>query len=73
MSIFDDNIQNSRYFAKYNLFLQTSKKEDVMTNPKDIAYLLDSKRHKKDKRFRKSSVAYWGPLLIAACLLYYYF
>lgn len=39
----------------------------------DLSYLLDSRRHKNDPRFRKSTVWYWGPLLIAVYVLYNYF
>ena len=45
----------------------------VMTDPKDIAWLLDSRRHKQDPQFRKSSVFYWGPLFLIICFLFYYF
>lgn len=41
--------------------------------PQDLAYLLDSHRHKNDPRFRKSTVWYWGPLLIAIYVLFHYF
>lgn len=41
--------------------------------PQDLAYLLDSQRHKNDPRFRKSTVWYWGPLLIAIYVLFRYF
>lgn len=43
------------------------------TSYDDISYLLDTGRHKKDARFRKSSILYWGPLVIAAYLLLKYF
>lgn len=39
----------------------------------DVSYLLDTGRHKKDPRFRKSSILYWGPLVIVAYLLLKYF
>ncbi len=39
----------------------------------DLAYLLDSRRHKNDPRFRKSGVLYWGPLLLVIYLLFKYF
>lgn len=39
----------------------------------DLSYLLDSRRHKNDPRFRNSTVWYWGPLLIAVYVLYNYF
>jgi hypothetical protein len=73
MTIFNNNINNSRYFAKHNLLNQTSKETPPMTNPKDIAYLLDKNRHKKDPQFRKSSILYWAPLLAALIILYYFF
>lgn len=42
-------------------------------NPSDIAYLLDDKRHKNNPDFRKSSVFYWGPLLVLIYILYKFF
>lgn len=39
----------------------------------DLVYLLDSRRHKNDPRFRKSGVLYWGPLLLVIYLLFKYF
>lgn len=45
----------------------------VFDKAEDLSYLLDSRRHKNDPRFRKSTVWYWGPLLIAVYFLYYYF
>ena len=45
----------------------------VMTNPQEISWLLDSKRHKNDPQFKKSSILYWGPLFLLICLLLYYF
>ena len=43
------------------------------TSPQEIAYLLDSKRRLRESSFRKASFYYWGPLLLAAYALYYYF
>lgn len=43
------------------------------TSYEDVAYLLDNKRHKNEARYRKSSVLYWGPLVVAAYLLLKYF
>ena len=45
----------------------------VMTNPQEISWLLDSKRHKHDPQFKKSSILYWGPLFLLICFLLYYF
>lgn len=47
--------------------------EIIFDEPEDLAYLLDSRRHKNDPRFRKSTIWYWGPLLIAIYFLYRYF
>lgn len=41
--------------------------------PEDVRYLLDSSRHRKDPRFRKSSILYWLPLVIAIYILLKYF
>ena len=41
--------------------------------PEEIRYLLDSSRHRKDPRFRKSSIFYWLPLVIAIYILLRYF
>lgn len=43
------------------------------TNPKDFEYLLDVGRHRKDPQFRKSSIYYWGPLLVLIYILFKYF
>lgn len=43
------------------------------TNPKDFEYLLDVSRHRKDPQFRKSTIYYWGPLLVLIYLLFKYF
>lgn len=50
-----------------------SAPEIAFEKPEDLAYLLDSRRHKNDPRYRKSTVWYWGPLLIAIYVLYHYF
>ncbi len=42
-------------------------------NPKDFEYLLDINRHRKDPQFRKSSIYYWGPLLVLIYVLFKYF
>lgn len=47
--------------------------ELLLTEAKDLAYLLDFSRHRRDPQFRKSTVWYWGPLLIAVYLLFKYF
>lgn len=39
----------------------------------DVSDLLDSSRHKQKVFSGKSSILYWGPLLIAACFLLWYF
>lgn len=39
----------------------------------DVSYLLDKNRHKKDPRYRKSSILYWGPLLIVIYFLLKHF
>ena len=52
-------------------FLQ--KKQIQLHNPQELRYLLDSSRHAKDPRFRKSSIFYWLPLVIAIYLLLKYF
>lgn len=39
----------------------------------DVSGLLDSNRHKPKSFSGKSSILYWGPLIIAACLLLWYF
>lgn len=50
------------------------KKESIeLPKAKDLSYLLDSSRHKKDPRFRKSQAIYWGPLLILIYILLKYF
>lgn len=45
----------------------------AVSNPEDVAYLLDSRRHLRDSRFKKSSFYYWAPLLLAAFALYRFF
>lgn len=45
----------------------------LMTDPKDIAWLLDSRRHLKNPQFKKSSFLYWGPLFFVICYLLYFF
>lgn len=47
--------------------------ELLFANAEDIAYLLDASRHRRDPQFRKSTVWYWGPLLIVVYLLFKYF
>ncbi len=42
------------------------------TSPKSLTYLLDSHRHKKDSRFKKSSALYVLLLLLAYLLLRYF-
>lgn len=42
-------------------------------DPEQLVYLLDSDRHRRNPLFRKSSFFYWGPLLIAILVLYYFF
>lgn len=44
-----------------------------LTNPKDYEYLLDVSRHRKDPQFRKSTIYYWGPLLVLIYILFKYF
>lgn len=58
---------------KENGFNFGSSEKTAMTNPKEVAYLLDKNRHKKDPRFRKSSIYYWGPLLITIYILFRFF
>ncbi len=45
----------------------------VMTNPQDIAWLLDSRRHLKNPQFKNSTFIYWGPLIVAICASLYFF
>ena len=49
-----------------------SPEVDSPKNPRDLAYLLDSTRHKRDPRFLKSSVCYLGPLFVVIYLLFKY-
>lgn len=42
-------------------------------DPEQLVYLLDSDRYRRNPLFRKSSFFYWGPLLIAILVLYYFF
>ena len=43
------------------------------TDPQSVLYLLDSKRHPKASGHQKVSFYYWGPLILAAGILYYFF
>lgn len=45
----------------------------VEANPKALAYLLDISRHFKDSRFKKSSIFYFGPLIVVIYILIRYF
>lgn len=58
---------------RQNGFPSANAQAPASNDPHDFAYLLDSRRHRKNPLFRKSSFLYWGPLLLAMILLYYYF
>jgi hypothetical protein len=73
MNLFRHNINESRYFAKHNLLNHVSKAKPAMTDPQDLAPLRDSKRHRKDRRFRNSSWLRAALVLAAVCALYCYF
>lgn len=45
----------------------------IMTNPQDVAFLLDSRRHKNDPQYKKSSLYYWGPLALVVGWLLFFF
>lgn len=64
--------QLSAELQKYRVIIPPAP-ELHFTDPKNLAGLLDSSRHRRDPRFRKSTIYYWGPLLIAAYLLFKYF
>ena len=53
--------------------IMTTHSEINFDKAEDLTYLLDSRRHKNDPRFRKSSVWYWGPLFIVIYVLFRYF
>ncbi len=57
---------------KHNVVVSFSS-EPKFTEAKNLSYLLDVSRHRKDPQFRKSTVYYWGPLLITIYLLFKYF
>lgn len=52
---------------------QCTRHPVILTNPKDIAWLLDSRRHLKNPQFKNSTFRYWGPLVVAIGLSLYFF
>jgi len=52
---------------------QCTRQPVVLTNPKDIAWLLDSRRHLRNPQFKNSTFRYWGPLVVAIGLILYLF
>jgi len=52
---------------------QCTRQPVVLTNPNDIAWLLDSQRHLKNPQFKNSTFRYWGPLVVAIGLSLYLF
>lgn len=76
--LFTDSAQDSssvEMLALYARHRMNLKPLENITppNPASLAYLLDKTRFKKDPIFRKSSILYYGPLLILIYILLKYF